>query len=95
MLNTEKSPTQNQQESSHKCKGGMNEQEISDKYLKPLKPHASESTNNSTQMHNSAQENGPTDKKKTKSAEKHLGHLNIPTFSERNLRVYQKLGEGK
>ena len=92
MLNAEKTM---QPDSQHKGKDdGIHEKEIANRYLNPTKPHASESTCNSTQK-GSAQENGPTDKKNSKSAEKHLDHLNIPTFSERNLRVYQKLGEGK
>ena len=96
MLNTQQKL---QPDNQHKGKGeALNEKEISNRYLKPTKPHASESTCNSTQKGGSAQENqenGPADKKDSKSAEKHLDHLNIPTFSERNLRVYQKLGEGK
>ena len=86
MLSSENSPGQKEQVKSNKEHGG----ELLDKYLKP---HTSESTTNSTVKGISGQQVGSSDKHNSGNT---LGQLSyIPTFSERELRVYQKLGEGK
>ena len=70
---------------------GTAQNELVERYLKP---HFSGSTCQSSQKeHHSESEETGKGKKKISNNLRRFSH--IPTFSEKELRVYQKLGEGK